>query len=73
MTPKSFDIVIAGGGLVGATLALALSQSTPCLSIAVVEVVPPRSDNQPSFDSRALAIAQGSRALLEDYGVWQWV
>jgi 2-octaprenyl-6-methoxyphenol hydroxylase len=73
MTPQSFDIVIAGGGLVGATLALALSQSVPYLSIAIVEAVSPNSNNQPSFDRRTLAIAQGSRALLEDYGVWSRV
>ena len=64
------DIVLSGGGLVGATLAVVLGQSLPHLSIGIVEAVPLQSDVQPSFDSRCLAIAQGSKQLLAQYGLW---
>lgn len=67
---KTVDIVIAGGGLVGASQALAIAQSNPQLSIEIIEAVPPASDNQPSFDSRAIAVANGSKDLLASYGLW---
>lgn len=73
MNDICFDIVIAGGGLVGATTALAIAKTCPEYSIAVVEAVKPDDSNQPSFDSRAIAIAQGSKQLLEHYGLWQGV
>ncbi len=65
-----FDIVIAGGGLVGASQALAIAQQQPQLSIAIVEAVPPNAQNQPSYDSRAIAVAEGSKGLLASYGLW---
>lgn len=68
---SAFDIVISGGGLVGATTALALSLHCPQLSIAVVEPIEPSNENQPSFDSRSIALAQGSANLLNQYGLWQ--
>ncbi|MFT5162316.1 MAG: 2-octaprenyl-6-methoxyphenol hydroxylase [Alteromonadaceae bacterium] len=67
---EQYDIVIAGGGLVGASVALAISQTNPQLRIAIVEAVPPSAENQPSYDSRAIAVAHGSRILLDDYGWW---
>jgi 2-octaprenyl-6-methoxyphenol hydroxylase len=70
MKNNEFDIVITGGGLIGATLALAITLSNPQLSIAIIEAVEPSADNQPSFDSRAIAIAQGSKHLLDSYGLW---
>ncbi|MFT4926440.1 MAG: 2-octaprenyl-6-methoxyphenol hydroxylase [Phenylobacterium sp.] len=68
--PSAFDIVIAGGGMVGASQALAISQSNPQLSIAIVEAVTATSDHQPSYDSRAIAVARGSKVLLDSYGLW---
>jgi 2-octaprenyl-6-methoxyphenol hydroxylase len=70
MSKQKFDLVIVGGGLVGATLALAVNQSCPQLSIAIIEAVATSENNQPSFDSRSIAFAQGSKALLSDYGLW---
>ena len=71
MTAQAFDIVIAGGGMVGATTALALATTRPDLSIAIVEAVEPKSDHQPSFDARAIAVAHGSKCLLDGYGLWK--
>lgn len=73
MTHSGFDIVIAGGGLVGATMALAIAKAHPALSIAIVEAVAADADNQPSFDSRAIAVSKGSMSLLNQYGLWQGV
>lgn len=63
-----FDIVIIGGGLVGASLACALRQSP--LRIGVVEAVPFASGAQPSYDDRTLALAYGSKKIFESIGAW---
>jgi 2-octaprenyl-6-methoxyphenol hydroxylase len=70
MNTQSVDILITGGGMVGATMALVLSQSLPQLNIAIVEAVEFKSELQPSFDSRSIAIAHGSKQLLDTYGLW---
>ena len=63
-----FDVVIAGGGLVGASLAVALRDSG--LGVAVVEPVAARSDQQPSFDERHTALAPTSRRFFTNLGLW---
>lgn len=68
MVDPDVDILIIGGGLVGASLACALAPST--LRVALVEAVPFKSDSQPSYDDRVLAIAQGSKRILDTIGVW---
>lgn len=65
------DIVIIGGGMIGATMALALARSCPSLSIGIVEPVASDSKQQPSYDDRSIAIANASATLLEKYGVWE--
>lgn len=60
------DVIIVGGGPVGLTLALALTQSAPGIRAALVDRRPlsvPR-------DNRASAIAAGVRRLFEALGVW---
>jgi 2-octaprenyl-6-methoxyphenol hydroxylase len=69
MTKKHYDIVIVGGGMVGASTAIALSGHN--LNIALIEAFPFRSPGQPSYDSRTVALAYGSRKILETLGVWQ--
>lgn len=63
-----YDILIVGGGLVGASLAAALAPLS--LKIAMVEAVPFGSRGQPSFDDRATALSEGSRRIFEGMGVW---
>lgn len=63
------QIVIAGGGLVGASLALALGQAG--LNVTVVEAAPFRSAAQPGYDDRSIALAQGSQRILAGLGLWQ--
>lgn len=63
-----YDLLIAGGGLVGSSLALALA--TRPLRIGIIEAVPPTIKEQPNFDSRAIALAFGSRRIFEGMGCW---
>lgn len=68
---KQYDIVIAGGAMAGATLALALShQSVKPISIAVVEPYPSDSRIHPGFDSRSIALSYGTKLILESFGLW---
>jgi 2-octaprenyl-6-methoxyphenol hydroxylase len=65
---SSYDIVIAGGGMVGASLAIALAPLP--LRIAIVEAVPINRHNQPSFDGRAIALSPTSRNILSSLDLW---
>ncbi len=66
--PLDYDVIIVGGGMVGASLAIALS-ATP-LRIALLEAVPFRSQSQPSYDDRAIALAYGTRRIFSGMGLW---
>lgn len=65
---QEFDVLIVGGGLVGASLAAALAKLP--LKVAVVEAFPFGSRGQPSFDDRVAALSWGSRRILESMGLW---
>ncbi len=67
-----FDIIVIGGGLVGASLVAALKDSG--LKIALIE--PHESAPVPqdeSWDSRVYAISPGSAAFLQKLGAWQLI
>jgi len=63
------DVLIIGGGLVGASLACALQNSGQ--SVQIVEAHPLESEVQPSYDDRTVALSWGSRCIFEGMGVWQ--
>ena len=65
---KDYDVIIIGGGMVGASLARSLASCG--LEIAVVEAWPLQSGRQPSYDDRAIALAYGSRLILQGMGIW---
>lgn len=68
------SIVIVGGGMTGATLALALSHLTQGqLDVHLVEAVDPKGAAHPGFDARAIAIAQGTCQQLSRIGLWQTI
>jgi 2-octaprenyl-6-methoxyphenol hydroxylase len=62
------DVAIVGGGLVGASLALALCGGA--LRVALVEGFAPGAPGQPSFDDRTTALGNGTRAMLATLDVW---
>lgn len=71
MTPQ-FDIVIVGGGLVGASLAVSLAQSP--YRVALVEAVPftaePVTNDESTYDERPTALTLGSQLSFSRMGVW---
>ena len=71
MTTTDCDVLIIGGGLVGASLAIALDGAG--LRVALVEAAPPRADAQPSYDERNLALARATVNALSALGVWAHV
>ncbi|UCJ18165.1 2-octaprenyl-6-methoxyphenyl hydroxylase [Pseudomonas sp. MM211] len=66
------DLAIIGGGLVGASLALALQGEARKRGwrIALVEPFAPGEGYQPSYDARSTALSYGSRLIYEDLGLW---
>ena len=66
-TTTHTDVLILGGGLVGATLALALARHG--LGAVVVDPADPAVTLAPGFDGRASAIASASGRMLEAIGV----
>jgi 2-octaprenyl-6-methoxyphenol hydroxylase len=62
------DVAIAGGGLVGASLALALAQLD--LDVVLIEARPFDVVDHPSFDDRTTALSNGSRRIFEGLDVW---
>jgi 2-octaprenyl-6-methoxyphenol hydroxylase len=65
--PKT-DVVIAGGGMVGMTLALAMAQGG--LKVIVVDPVPQKAALDERFDGRVSALAYSSVRMFEALGVW---
>jgi 2-octaprenyl-6-methoxyphenol hydroxylase len=68
---ESPSILIIGGGLVGASLAIALD-AAGCRA-TLVETAAPRADAQPSYDERNLALARATVNGLRAIGVWEHV
>ncbi len=68
MSVNTCDVVIVGGGLVGASLACALEKSG--LSVAIIETHPLNSQSQPCYDDRTVALSYGSRIIFESMGLW---
>lgn len=71
------DVVIVGGGLVGATLACLLRNLS--LKVTLVDQTPfdsttiPSNQPQPAFDPRVSALTAASISLLKELGLWDAV
>ena len=63
------SVLIVGGGLVGASLAIALDAAG--IAATLVEAAVPRADAQPSYDERNLALARATVNGLDAIGVWK--
>ena len=66
------ELAIIGGGLVGASLALALQDGARARGwrIVLIEPFAPGDSYQPSYDARSSALAYGSRLIFERLGLW---
>ncbi|WP_330114647.1 2-octaprenyl-6-methoxyphenyl hydroxylase [Pseudomonas sp. JS3066] len=67
------QVAIIGGGLVGASLALALQDGARARGwkILLIEPFAPGNSFQPSYDARSSALSFGSRQIYERLGLWQ--
>jgi 2-octaprenyl-6-methoxyphenol hydroxylase len=66
-----FDVVIVGGGMAGASLAIALAAENT--RIAMIEAVLPGAEDQPSYDDRGLALSLSSQRILNSLDLWDAV
>jgi 2-octaprenyl-6-methoxyphenol hydroxylase len=66
---RPLDVAIAGAGIAGAALGVALSQTLGSgFSVAIFD---PALAREPARDDRVVAIAGGARKLFEAIGVWE--
>jgi 2-octaprenyl-6-methoxyphenol hydroxylase len=72
MSAARFNLAIIGGGLVGASLALALQAGAKARGwrIVLIEPFAPGGAYQPSYDARSTALSYGSRQFYERLGLW---
>lgn len=65
------SVIIAGGGMTGATLALALSHLTQgALPVTLIEAIAPGERAHPGYDGRAIALAAGTCQQLAAINLW---
>lgn len=69
-TSMKYDVVIVGGGLVGASLAAALKDSGLSLALVEAGAPPTLGESADDWDSRIYAISPGSRHFLDQIGAW---
>lgn len=69
------DLAIIGGGLVGASLALALQGEAKARGwrISLIEPFAPGAGYQPSYDARSTALSYGTRLIYQRFGLWQTI
>jgi 2-octaprenyl-6-methoxyphenol hydroxylase len=67
-TATDYDIIIAGGGMIGTSLGLALAPLE--LRVGIVEAVARGAAEQPSFDDRSTALSRSSQRTFEAMGLW---
>lgn len=63
------EIIMAGGGLVGNALAIALAQGG--IRVTVIDPLPREQQVAAGFDGRTSAISSGSVRILNHLGVWK--
>ena len=61
------DVVIAGGGYVGLSVAVAVADAAPHLKLTLVDAAPA---DALSKDERASAIAAAAGRMLDRLGIW---
>ncbi len=66
------NLAIIGGGLVGASLALALQGAAKARGwqLCLIEPFAPGEGYQPSYDARSTALSYGTRLIYQRLGIW---
>ncbi|KKJ99038.1 2-octaprenyl-6-methoxyphenyl hydroxylase [Stutzerimonas stutzeri] len=69
------SLAIIGGGLVGASLALALQDGARARGwrIHLIEPFEPGHEYQPSYDARSTALSYGTRLIYQRLGLWEYI
>lgn len=69
------SLAIIGGGLVGASLALALQNGARARGwrIHLIEPFEPGHEYQPSYDARSTALSYGTRLIYQRLGLWEYI
>lgn len=68
---EKYDIIIAGAGMVGLTMAVALAKAG--VSVAVIEKTSLPEQLEEKFDGRVSAISLGSQQILDAAGAWEYM
>ncbi len=68
---SDYDIIVAGGGMIGSALALALAPLD--VRVAVIEAVEPDADRQPSFDDRSTALSRSTQRMFAAMSLWEQI
>jgi len=68
---NQYDIIIVGGGMVGASLGCALGNKS--LKIAIIEAHANVTETPPSYDDRAIALSYGSSQIFRAMGLWEQI
>ena len=68
MDNQEVDILIVGGGLIGATLMLALAKTD--YRVILVDAIPFSSRITPDFDARSLALSPASTRIMQMLNIW---
>lgn len=68
---SSYDVIIIGAGMVGASAALCFAQTEKSvLLIDAFELSSPKGIYTPSYDARSTALSWGSKDIFEQMGIW---
>src|SRR5665213_1394465 len=64
----SVELAVVGGGLAGATLAVAASAAG--IEVALIDRLPAKTILKPGFDVRTTALSHGSKQVMDAIGIW---
>ena len=67
-TPQKVDVLVAGGGYVGLSCAVAIKDAAPHLSVMIVDPVPEAANEK---DGRASAVAADAVRMLDRLSIWE--
>lgn len=70
---ETFDVLIVGGGWVGAALACALDADGVRIGLLEARDLAAQGDDADRDDDRAIALAEGSRRIFAGLGLWRYV